>query len=794
MVRKKRSNMVKKASKVGETAFFSYFWGEISVMYAMKNCLSAIIAFLLSCVMPMSAGVREPERVTHYDTLDGLSSTSVGWGLQDGNGLLWFATWNGLNCYDGYDFHRVQIRPGDRVSISTNRIRDILLSDDGNILCRTDEDIYEYDLGTYSFKDITPERKDSLRGRMGRPWRGFYDRQGNFWSGNHQGLNKRYTLRHPASILAGTADRHPRALMLDRDSVLWVGTRTDRCVRRYDCTGILVDSMHLATAPYCIFQTSAGDVWIGGKPGSLMKYGGESVTDDAVYDIKEDRRGRLWVATYGDGVKCIDNPRAGRPSVSTSLGGHRVRRLLITPSDRLIAATTDGLLIGSIATDDSREVKLRRISRDGSVAGSLCSNATMSLAQDSRGRVYVATESSGIDVIDEDVLFSDSPEFTHVNTSGSSLTSDIVNAMTLHSDSLLMIAGSDNVMAYNPVTGRTQTLSRTFWGDSCRFAETTPLCLPDGTWVFGAGEGAYVATAESIYGRDYVPPVVFTSYLVNGESECFAPTSGGMIEIPAGHRNITVSFAAIDYTDNRDILYRTRLDGSPWTGADRTRSVTLFNMSAGTHRLEVQSTDRYGRWVDNVAELKIDVPYYWYETIWARLLFAVMGVGFVTAVVYTLFYIRNVNRHRRELLDKYMALLKERDAVSTERTVVAEEADGEYEMPPLNPDQKPEDTAFLNRVRKYIEENLDNPEANVDDMAVAAAASRSTLNRHLRAQLGITAAQLLIEARMQRARQLLGDGRTVAEVADMCGYADVHYFQRAFKKKFGVNPGVFGRG
>ena len=58
-------------------------------MYAMKNSLSAIIVFLLSSVMPMSAGVREPERVTHYDTLDGLSSTSVGWGLQDGNGLLW---------------------------------------------------------------------------------------------------------------------------------------------------------------------------------------------------------------------------------------------------------------------------------------------------------------------------------------------------------------------------------------------------------------------------------------------------------------------------------------------------------------------------------------------------------------------------------------------------------------------------------------------------------------------------------------------------------------------------------
>jgi len=77
-------------------------------------------------------------------------------------------------------------------------------------------------------------------------------------------------------------------------------------------------------------------------------------------------------------------------------------------------------------------------------------------------------------------------------------------------------------------------------------------------------------------------------------------------------------------------------------------------------------------------------------------------------------------------------------------------------------------------------------------MAEAAAASRSTLNRHLHSLLGISASQLLIEARMQRARQLLAKRDeteySIAHIAEKCGYYDTHYFQRAFKQKHGVSP------
>ncbi len=756
----------------------------------MKNYIIVILVILLSPCRMLAAGGQGERRVVHYNTRDGLSGVNIGGGVQDRNGLLWFATWNGLNCYDGYDFHRVHIMPGDRVSISTNRIRDILLSDEGNILCRTDEDIYEYDLHTYSFKDVEAQRKDSLRHRMGRMWHGFHDAQGNLWTAAGVGLNKSVSLSHPAGLLEGTAGLHARAFLLDRDSVLWVGTRTDRCVRKYGLDGRLLDVIQLDYAPYCIFQTSAGDVWIGCKPGALIRNGGTSISDDAVYDIQEDRLGRLWIATFGGGVKCCENPKDATPVLSTAIGGYKVRKLLITPMDNIVAATTDGLLIGHIGEADSRKEGWRVIRRDGNDPCSLCSNATISLARDSRGNIFIATESSGVDMINEKELFADRPAFTHFNISNSALSAGVINSITMDSDSLLMIVGGDNVMAFNPLNGHGQSLSRTFWGDTCFFSETTPLKLHDGTWIFGAEEGALTAASDSVYGRGYVPPVIFTTFVMDGGRDAFSPTSGGSMELPLGIRNLTVRFAAIDYTDNEDILYRKRMDGSPWTGADHTRSVTLFNMTPGIHRLEVQSTDRYGRWVDNVAVLEIEVPPYWYEMWWAHALLAVAVIAAVIGCIYTIFYIRNVNRNRRELLEKYMALIRERD--------MAEEKIGredKYEMPPLNARQTPEDVAFLDRVRRYVEDNLDNAEANVDDMALAAAASRSTLNRRLRAQLGITAAQLLIEARMQRARQLLtcedAGKYSISEIADMCGYGDVHYFQRVFKKRFGMNPSDF---
>ncbi|MDE6171344.1 MAG: helix-turn-helix domain-containing protein, partial [Duncaniella sp.] len=303
--------------------------------------------------------------------------------------------------------------------------------------------------------------------------------------------------------------------------------------------------------------------------------------------------------------------------------------------------------------------------------------------------------------------------------------------------------------------------------------------------------GVYMATPHNIYTRGYIPQIVFTTLAVYGGVGKFCMPPRDEITLDAHSRNVSVCFAAIDFVGNEDILYRTRLDGSPWTTANRMRNVTLFNLAPGEHILEVQSTDRYGRWVDNAKSLKINVQPFWHETLWARLLFTLMIIGFASAVIYTYIYVRRVNSHRRELLSKYMTILREREEwtkalVEEPKTVISE-------MDALEIGHKPEDVAFLDKVRRYIQDNIGNSDANVDDMGEAVAASRSTLNRRLRSLMGVSASQLLNEARMQHAEELLrSDNRlSVSDVAQACGFSDKYYFQRVFKKKFGVSPSEY---
>lgn len=706
-----------------------------------------------------------------YGCENGLSSTIIGGAVQDGNGLLWFATWAGLHCYDGYDFHRISIEPGDSAAINSDRILDIMLSDDGNILCHTGGDVYEFDLSDFRFRDIPSSARDSILTLMGKTWKGLVDRQGNMWTADNVRLYKRGPMHHPASVIYGTAGLHPRSFLLDGNRLL-IGIRADCSVVTIDADGSIADRQYLPGAPYVLFKSRGGNKWAGCKPGAFMRLDGKVISNDIVYDIKEDSRGRMWLATFGNGIRCCPEPDAEKPSLSEPFADGKVRQLLITKNDNVVAATTDGLLVGHI-TDDVSATTFRRIRRDGNNPASLASNSTMSLAQDSKGNIYIATESSGIDVIGEAALMGSDPQFRHLNTRTSSIAGDVVRAMALQADTLLMIVGNDNVSVYNPSNDTSVTLSRTFWNDTCRFGEATPIMLPDSSWVFGAEEGALRATYHNIYSRGYVPPIIFTTLAVNGSEERLCLVPGHEISLDSGSRNISVGFVAVDYVNNEDIYYRSRIDGSPWTPFSRSRTVTLFNMSPGRHVLEVQSTDRYGRYVHNSRSIVINVAPFWYETILARILFALALIILVAAVTYTFFHISALHRRQRELLAKYMSLIGER------------EADAGGRMADVVP-ARPEDSAFLDRVRRYIEDNISNPDASVEAMASAAAASRSTLNRRLRTQIGISASQLLVRARMKRARELMSEAAekkyTMADIAAMCGYTDVYYFQRVLKK------------
>jgi signal transduction histidine kinase/DNA-binding response OmpR family regulator/ligand-binding sensor domain-containing protein len=78
-----------------------------------------ILAFLLALGEVYS---RDNYHWVHYTENDGLAQNVITSILQDKKGFMWFATWDGLSRFDGYNFKNFKIKPGDNIDISGSRI------------------------------------------------------------------------------------------------------------------------------------------------------------------------------------------------------------------------------------------------------------------------------------------------------------------------------------------------------------------------------------------------------------------------------------------------------------------------------------------------------------------------------------------------------------------------------------------------------------------------------------------------------------------------------------------------
>jgi len=95
---------------------------------------------------------------------------------------------------------------------------------------------------------------------------------------------------------------------------------------------------------------------------------------------------------------------------------------------------------------------------------------------------------------------------------------------------------------------------------------------------------------------------------------------------------------------------------------------------------------------------------------------------------------------------------------------------------------------------------IDFAEANVgrlislSDMAAVANLSPFHFSRSFKMSTGMSPAKFMLSRRIGRAKRLLQDGMSIAEVAIECAFSSQAHFTKAFKQVMGVTPGQFKSG
>ena len=104
------------------------------------------------------------------------------------------------------------------------------------------------------------------------------------------------------------------------------------------------------------------------------------------------------------------------------------------------------------------------------------------------------------------------------------------------------------------------------------------------------------------------------------------------------------------------------------------------------------------------------------------------------------------------------------------------------------------DRRRLHRITEYITGNLQR-NLTLEELATEACLSRYHFARAFKAAVGVTPHRFVVEQRVARARDLLGDGDlSLAEIAARCGFSSQAHFTRAFRDATGVTPGAYRAG
>jgi two-component system sensor histidine kinase ChiS len=385
---------------------------------------------------PLPNAHSEHEFAIEFDRLsleDGLSQSVVLDILQDHVGFMWFATQDGLNRYDGYEFRVYRNDPANANSISSSFVWDIYEDAEGVIWLATNGgglNRFNRESERFIAYRADPADPDSISSDVVTGI--FPDGEGLLWLSTTGGGLEEFDPRaetfthHPADPADATSlsSDTVNAVFQDGEGVIWVGTANglDRLDPQSGTfTHFENDPLDPASLSadnvVSIFEDSSGWFWVGTNNAGLNLLDREkgefshfqfdadfpySLSSNLGTFVFEDRAGQLWVGTNGGGLDRFDRATGqfshlqNDPADPTSLSSDNVVSIYQDHSGILWVGTFGG----GVNKYDPSKRKFIHYEPSTDAEPGLNDPVVWSLLEDQDGILWIGTNAGGLNRLD----------------------------------------------------------------------------------------------------------------------------------------------------------------------------------------------------------------------------------------------------------------------------------------------------------------------------------------------------------------------------------------------------------
>jgi signal transduction histidine kinase/ligand-binding sensor domain-containing protein/CheY-like chemotaxis protein/HPt (histidine-containing phosphotransfer) domain-containing protein len=590
-----------------------------------------------------------------------LSGTYISHVLQDRSGALWVTSIDGgLDLMDRSGHVQTVYRhdPKNPDSLASDDVRAILQDQAGDIWVGTGAGLDLLDRSTNQFHHYRHDPRDAGTLPDSEILSLYEDQSGLVWIGTRVGGVSRWNPRSwelGGQRPAWLQDNLAMAFADAPDNRIWIGSMGAGLKQFDPATGQTLDFDALVGRPNALGDKSVmslredrhGALWIGTMNSGLHRFAAGRLTSipvkvgDAhslsaagIMSIFEARNGMIWLGTFHGGANVLD-PATGLirqlpfgGSQPGAISGANVSAIAEDAQGNLWFAT-DGQGL-DLARPDGTVIKVFR--HDPHDPASLPADAVYAVTVDARGNIWVGTDSGGLAQV---IGSSASPNEVHFRAASheEALSSHTIWGVLADAKGHLWLSGNAGLVRFDPETGAVKTYHREDGLQGEEFDFGAYAKLGNGRLCFGGAGGFNIFDPQRLMERR--PP----SHLALTRVEILGVPAPGktpywlLSGLNLDHRASIVSldFSVLDFTSPKrnHIAYRVSGLTDNWIDLGTQTRVTLTNLDAGEHVLEVRAANSDSLWSETPLRLTIHKDPALWQSRWAYAVYVLLALGLI---------------------------------------------------------------------------------------------------------------------------------------------------------------------